>query len=160
MNNESGACSKNDNSCATKTCNWTLCIVSVIVAFVVLWLFEWVFHGMLLMPIYAETASLWRPYEQMGDYFYITLIRVLVMAMIFTKFYKYACQSCSSCYCAGIAVGLKLGVLIGIIHFGSYAYMPIPLTLAVYWLVGGIVQGVLTGLALAFTCKLFNRKKA
>ncbi len=160
MNNESGTCSTKANSCSMKSCNWTQCIVSVIVAFVVIWLFEWVFHGILLMPMYQETAALWRPYEQMADYIHISLIRVLVIAMIFAKFYKYACQSSGSCYCAGIGIGLKLGTLIGIIQFGSYAYMAIPLTLAIYWLVGNIVMGVLVGLALAATCKLCNRKKA
>ena len=117
----------------------TLAVVAVFLTWSIL---DFVTHGVLLDPIYQATANLWRPMEEMkmalmyAVGFVTAACFVAVYALLVTR--------------KSVAAGLKLGALIGLaaglsMGYGSYSYMPIPLSLALGWFVGILVNYVLAG---------------
>ena len=121
-----------------------LAVVAVFVAWSVL---DFVIHGLLLMQAYKDSASLWRPMEQMK--FGLMHAVVLVTAIVFVCLYKFFVANKSK------ATGLKFGLLFGFgtglsMGFGTYSVQPIPEIIACVWFVGTMVEtavaGWLTGL--------------
>ncbi len=121
--------------------------------FITIFVFEFVFHGILMMPSYKATAALWRGEEQIQVLYYIGIIRQFGTALIVTALYrhiwflKFLCGMRSFCK-SGIMFGLKIGVLLGITQAGFYAYMPIPEDIVIAWFIGQIVLGLLIGIVL------------
>lgn len=106
-------------------------------------LLDFIIHGLLLAPSYAETAGLWRPEAEMK----LGLIYLvnLVSASFFVAVYALLVRP------KQLSTGLKFGLLSGIgggfsAGFGSYAVMPIPLGLAFGWSLEFLVEATLAGL--------------
>ncbi len=73
----------------------------------------------------------------------------LVFSICFVTIYSYLINPKS--FANGIKYGLIFGLATGIsMGFGSYCYMPIPMSLAVSWFIASVVEfsvaGALTGL--------------
>lgn len=121
--------------------------IATVVTFIIMFLLEWLIHGVALMPIYEATANLWRSPAAMEDLFGFCLMRKLlqsgVFAWLFVRLYT------GGGVPQGIKMGLWLGLLVGLAAFGSYVYMPIPLQLALGWLAANVLVGVVSGLVLA-----------
>jgi len=119
--------------------------IASLAAFAVVFVFEWLLHGVLLKSTYEATAHLWRKHDEMVCWAMIAgqLMMPFVAAFIFTKGYEGK----------GIGEGLRFGLLLGLLFVpGSlmmYAVMPIPVTLLAAWAVGGIVEMVLVGCTIA-----------
>ena len=115
-----------------------LAIITVFIAWSVL---DFLIHGMLLKEAYEATAHLWRPMQEMN----MTLMHgvTLVLAILFVELYAF-CVSDKS-----LSMGLKFGVIFGlaagVMAASSYLYMPIPLSLAIDWSVGTLVEFVVAG---------------
>ena len=115
-----------------------LAIITVFIAWSVL---DFLIHGMLLKEAYEATAHLWRPMQEMN----MTLMHgvTLVLAVLFVELYA-VCVSDKS-----LSMGLKFGVIFGlaagVMAASSYLYMPIPLSLAIDWFVGTLVEFVVAG---------------
>ncbi len=118
-------------------------LVAVIVGFVFVFGFDFVFHALLLEDQYKETAHLWRPQETMEMFFPVAmasqLAYVTAMALVFTRNYE------GKGIGEGFRFGILIGILMGVAQFGIYPYMPIPLTLALAWLAGTLVQCTVLG---------------
>lgn len=114
---------------------------SMLAAFAVIFIFEWVFHGMAMMPWYGATAELWRPPSEMNQLFAFILLRQLLQAGILTCIFIRLFEARGTE--EKFSHGLWVGALMGIIQFGSYAYLAIPLSLAVAWLAGEVFLGIL-----------------
>lgn len=108
---------------------------------------DFIVHNHLLMPFYEQTASLWRPPETMARYFLWMLghqfLFVALAAFIFTRHYERKGVP------EGLRYGLLLGLLAGVMSSASYAWMPIPLSLAVCWFVLELVRGLGLGVIFA-----------
>ncbi|MGQ0585804.1 MAG: hypothetical protein ACT4PK_01190 [Gammaproteobacteria bacterium] len=109
-------------------------------------------HQVLLAPSYAALASLWRPEADMQAnmwvFFLTSAVAVFLFCYIFTKGYENK----------GLAEGLRYGGLIGLLltvpmSFDSWVIYPIPYTLAVKWLVTGMVYWLALGAVLALVYK-------
>ena len=105
-------------------------------------LLDWLLHRLFLAPIYAASAGLWRPFDQMN----VALINAvrLVLIGVFVGTYKLLVRPKS------IGAGLRLGALFGLAlgisaGFGTFIHMPIPLPLAWGWLIGGWLKGLVAG---------------
>lgn len=126
-------------------------LIAFAAAFGFLFLFQWGFHGYYLTDQYLATASLWRPEAEMNSHFPYMLISQLGTAVFFLLVFKKHCQK------GGVAAGLKFGVLMGLLFafmaFGAYAYMPIPLKLALHWAAGGFIEALGMGLIAGACCK-------
>jgi hypothetical protein len=160
-NNETIVCSTDGVCEKKKCCSIRSFLLPLVGVFAIIFVFDWIFHGILMMPAYEATASLWRSKADMQSLCYINLIREIVTAAVVTCLFLWLQGNVSvtgkKCCPIGMGAkfGLKIGLLIGITQFGSYFYLPMPLEIALYWLAGNVVLGVFIGIALGFmsTCK-------
>lgn len=118
-------------------------LIAITATFVTWSILDFIVHVQLLQSTYEATADLWRPMEEMKTV--LMHIVTLIIAIIFVSIYALFCQKPS------IHTGLKFGALIGLFYglsmgWGSYCYMPIPLSLALSWFIGVFVEMCLGGL--------------
>lgn len=124
--------------------------LSIVTIFAVWSLMDMLIHGVWLMPIYKDTADLWRPYPEMkmGLMHLITFI----MAIPFTLGYTLLVNP--KTICRGVRWGMVFGVIMGLgSGFGSYSVLPIPLNLAWGWFFGTIIEFAVAGLILGLLIK-------
>lgn len=144
-------------NCPITGCPIKKVVLSTLVAFVVIFAFDYVFHSIYMMPDYLATAQLWRSPEEMKDYFQFITIAQFMRAFGYAGLFALLCKCTGGCnYALGIRFGLITGILIGACSIASHAYMPVPLHIPLKWLGGEIVQAVLVGIALT----MFNRHKS
>jgi hypothetical protein len=108
---------------------------------------EYLFHGIILADDYRDTAELWRATGDVrtGLYALVILIAATLFCAIFASLVRP--RSIRNALLYGALTGLAGGISFG---YGMYAVMPLPHDMAVTWLVIGLVEGVLGGLALGF----------
>ena len=123
--------------------------ISVLVAFVFIFLYEFLVHGKLLMDLYTQTKELWRP-EGEGNMLFLFASQLgfaAVAAYIFTLHYE------GKGVGEGVRFGLCIGMLVGSIEIGTYCYMPIPMVLMLSWVLASLVKGLGTGVVLSLVYK-------
>lgn len=133
-------------------CNKKNCLISSLVVFIVLFVTDFLIHGILLKGIYEETASIWRPESE--SLMWLMWVGYVVFAPVFVAIYKKGYDATKK----GLGQGLRFGVLIGLLMsvlptLVWYAVVPIPVSLAVYWFLGGMVQLIACGIALGLVYK-------
>ena len=125
--------------------------ICTLIGFAFIFIFDFIVHGILLAPMYAETANLWRTLEEMENFRNYALLSQLaltvVLAFIFTRHFE------GKGIKEGIRFGSMLGVLMGIGAFGMYPYMPIPMELALAWFVSSFVEITLLGVIFSLIYK-------
>ncbi len=127
--------------------NWKRFVIACLAVFGLFFLYDWLFHGILLAPSYAETPALWRPKETMMQYMpYMNagqFFFVVMFCYIFTKGYEGR----------GIGEGLRYGLLIGLLlathNLIWYAVQPLSGKLVAAWAVGNTLEAILGGGLLA-----------
>ncbi len=125
-------------------------IWAVIVVFIVLSILDFLIHGVFLKSTYQETANLWRPEDEMN--MPLMSIVTLIFSICFVTIYSYLIEPKS--LSSGIKYGLIFGVATGVsMGFGSYCYMPIPLSLAFSWFIASLVERSLAGIIVGFMVK-------
>jgi len=122
-------------------------VIALIVAFVSIFFFGFVWHGILMKSAYMETAALWRTDPDFNSHFWILLLGHAVMAFAFTGLYvsKVGVQS--------MATGLGYGIVFGIFCTGIdlVRFAVEPLTAYILWmwiggsLIGFAIMGALVG---------------
>ncbi len=120
------------------------------IIFIVWSLIDFAVHSNLLQATYEATADLWRPFEEMNILFmYLTsLIFSITIAALYAYFVSPKSLS------TGIKFGLVLGFGFAVISaFGSYVYMPIPLSLAVSWFFTSWLEVTIAGAIAGFILK-------
>lgn len=119
--------------------------VSVVVAFVVMWGFDALWHGQLLMARYQETAHLWRPEAEMMALWPWCIVFHGLLALVFTAAYMLMGAK-------GYVEGAKNGALIlaplALSAMGAWMHGNVPSDITQMWAVGNLLQGMLAGLAL------------
>jgi hypothetical protein len=99
-------------------------------------------HRLLLAPIYATSADLWRPFDQMN----IALIYAVTFMLIGVSVGVYRLLVRPKSLGAGLALGAFIGLALGISSgFGTFIHMPIPLPLAWAWFLVGWLKGIVAG---------------
>jgi hypothetical protein len=116
-----------------------LAVVAVFISWSIL---DFLIHGVLLRPTYEATASLWRPMNEMNMpvMYLVTLLYTACFVAIY--WILIGPKSLASGIQYGVLFGLATGLSMG---FGSYCYMPIPLTLAWSWFLGTLVESIAAG---------------
>jgi hypothetical protein len=92
--------------------------LAFIVAFALMFLFGFVWHGMLMKPMYVATASLWRAQTDFNSHFPILILGHAIVAFAFTGLYvsKVGINSAGIGFGYGIVVGI-LACSINVIRF-------------------------------------------
>lgn len=123
-------------------------ILPIVSLFVLIFIYGYVVHGILLADIYRQTPHLWRTCEDMHSYFPVMLLSELGFAVAFS--FGYAClQEMMRVPLKGWHYGLGIGAISAALQFGIYAYMPISFTLALLWVADALVEPVLCGVVLS-----------
>src|ERR1700731_1537759 len=121
--------------------------LAFIVAFVFMFFFGFVWHGMLMKPMYQATASMWRPEADFNSHFPILILGHAVVAFAFTGLYV----SKGGVNCAGIGFGygIVLGILACGINISRFAGEPLHSNILFMWLAGALIglpiMGALVG---------------
>ena len=120
-------------------------VISVLVTFIIVALYEFLVHGQLLMGLYTQTKEIWRPQEESNMLFMFAsqLSFAAVMAYIFTLHYE------GKGIGEGVRFGLCIGMLLGSIEIATYCYMPIPMVLMLSWVVVSLLKGLGSGVVLS-----------
>ncbi len=114
-------------------------VVSVFISWSIL---DFLIHEILLKSTYQATADLWRPVDDMN--MPLMAVVTLVFSICFVSIYQYLINPKS--LATGVKYGLIFGLATGVsMGFGSYCYMPIPLSLAISWFVASLVELTIAG---------------
>jgi hypothetical protein len=118
-------------------------IIAFIAAYIFLFVWGWLFNGVLLKDVYAETPNLWRSQSEMTGLFHWIIIGQALIVFSFVMIYA------SGFAGGGIIAGIRLGLLLEIaaigMRLGFYAVQPIPGKLIVYGSIGGLIEMVIVG---------------
>ncbi|MGB5397955.1 MAG: hypothetical protein WBN96_12465 [Gammaproteobacteria bacterium] len=117
-------------------------LIAIVVIFITWSILDFIIHGIFLQATYEATANLWRPMEDMDMplMYAVTLVYTVCFVMIYAIFVT------DKSLTAGIQFGALFGIAAGIsMGFGSYTYMPIPLSLAWSWFAGTLFEAIVAG---------------
>lgn len=118
-------------------------LLTLLIAFFFMYGFDFIWHAHVMREMYQNTAALWRTEAEMEVFFMHTTLISLFMALL--MIYGFRNFSGNFDVKSGIKFGAFLGVVIGLVEFMMYFYMPLPLMIAVFWFVGSIVKFTLLG---------------
>ena len=103
---------------------------------------DYLLHELLLKPTYEASAHLWRAKSEMN----LPLIYLVVAILIVCFVSIYARMISNKSLTIGIMFGSLYGLATGVgVGFGTYIHMPVPLTLAWGWCLGGWLKGIVAG---------------
>lgn len=102
-------------------------------------------HRLLLEPLYASSARLWRRPAEMSTTLIIAATLILVLVFVATYAALIQPRSLGSAVLLGGLLGLALGTASGL---GTYIHSPIPAALAAGWFALGVLKGLLAGVVL------------
>jgi hypothetical protein len=126
-------------------------VAAIVAAFIFIFAFNWLWHGMLLMDTYKATPDLWRPMDHKSGPTIHCLAMMLsqffmafMLTFIFTRNYE------NKGTAEGIRYGLYMGLLLAAIDLGKFAYMPVDFPLVTAWMLGSLLTALGTGLIVSW----------
>ena len=126
-------------------------LVSWVVVFVTIFVCDWIFHGQILNGLYEQTAHLWRPKEEMGQFMPWMMLGKILWSGAFSYLFL------TGCYGKGLNAGIRFGALIGLLFAAHnaimYAVEPYPAALSISWSIGNIVEFGIAGAVLGLINK-------
>ena len=125
---------------------WMLASVAT---FFVIAILEMIIHGKLLESLYMQTSSVWRRPAEMEQMTWAMWLAYFIIAPVFALIYTYGYQKKKDALGQGLRYGLYMGLLLSAPFLIWYAVLPIPGKMAVFWFLGGIVEYVVAGVAVA-----------
>ena len=124
---------------------WLFASLAVLVVIAAI---EMVINGVLLTGLYQQTASVWRPPEEMRRMMWLFWLGYLIFAPFFTLIYAKGHEPAKSGLGQGLRYGLYMGLVLSVMqNLVWYAVLPIPGVLAFYWFLGGMVESIAAGVA-------------
>ena len=138
-----------DLNCPITGANIPKLLLSAVVGFGFIFLFDGAYHGKFLMEEYAKTPDLWRaPAEMkmewmMGSQFLLALLTALL----------YSRNVEGKGIMEGVRFGIYVGLVLAVSMASAYAWMPISQNLAMFWGLGGLLTGLGLGVIFSFTYK-------
>jgi hypothetical protein len=125
-------------------------ILAIVLIFISWMVIDFFLHGIILSHLYESTAQLWRPSDQMN----IPLIYIVTLILILCFVFIYILLINPKSLLSGIKYGILIGLITGTASgFGTYLHMPITLTLAISWFLGGWFKAIVAGVILGVIIK-------
>lgn len=119
-------------------------IISIVVAFLVIFGTDYLIHGVWLVPAYHATSWLWRPDAEMGSHMGWLIGGQLLAAATFVLIWARGFAATATPVC-GLIYGACMGAFSQVHAIISYAVSPISLGIAARWFGSGVLQAVLLG---------------
>ena len=124
--------------------NWKKFFFAFIAAFVFVFLYEWLFHGILMKGSSSEIPALWRPEAEFQSFFPLLVFGQIIFVFFFTLIFVRGFGSGG-----GIGGGLRYGALIGLLGVGAniiqYAVQPLTTHILICWSISGIIEFAIAG---------------
>ena len=121
-------------------------ILATLAVFVTTQILDFLIHGLVLAPTYAQLADIWRPDmpSKMWIFTVVSFVTSFCFVYIFNKGYEGK----------GIREGVRFGLIIGLFAatpyaYATYAMIAIPYWLALFWFCTGMLQYVVLGVVAA-----------
>ena len=123
--------------------NWKKFFFAFIAAFVVLFVFGFLWYATLMHDAHREVPTLLRPEADLKSYFKWLVLGQFVMAFFFTVL-------CVRYVPGGRAgAGAMLGILVGLVYTGphliSFAVQPLTFKILFGWIAGAVIQFAIAG---------------
>lgn len=114
-------------------------------AFIFVFVFEFLWHGLLMRGMYDATITVWRPQEEsnMAYIFAAQILFATILTFIYTRIGKLL--ECKR----GIAFGFFAGLLLAAPQLGTYCYLPIPITITLMWMLAEFLKCLGAGVTIA-----------
>jgi len=126
-------------------------ILAIVVAFVVLWVTDFLIHGVWMTPEYRATQQLWRTDAQMqshmGWMLGAQLLFAITFVLLWTRWAETARLGCA------IGYGLLMGLFSGVWAIIMYVVIPMPCSIACKWFFAGLAQTILLGIVTFYVYK-------
>lgn len=125
-------------------------ILPIIAVFAAYSLMDMLLHGVILMNIYSDYPTLWRPMEEMKMWiqYMVVLFSSFSFVLIYTKLINP--KSFKNAIIYGLLWGFSAGTSMG---YGTYSVMPIPYALAAGWFWGVLVEAAVSGMIVGLMIK-------
>jgi hypothetical protein len=120
-------------------------VITILVAFVTVWVTDFLIHGLWLAGTYKATASLWRPEAEMMAKMPLMLLSQFLVATAFTMIFA-ACVAEKRCLSCTLKYSASMGVFSGAGQLMLYVVQPLPGSLIAQWVLAAIVQAVVLGI--------------
>jgi hypothetical protein len=118
-------------------------VIALVVAFVFIFLFGFVWHGILMKSAYMETAALWRTDADFNSHFWVLLLGHAVLAFAFTGLYvsKVGIHSAGT----GFGYGIVFGIFSAGIDLIRFAVEPLTTKILWMWIAGSLISFAIMG---------------
>lgn len=127
-------------------------VIASIVVFLVSQILEFIIHFLILGGAYEATSHIWRPEAEMNQLMWLMWLVGLIWSFLFVYIFAQGREG------KGLMEGIRFGIIIGLFYMipmslGNYAAMPIPFSLALSWLIYGILELIILGILVALLYK-------
>lgn len=123
-------------------------VIAGVTAFVVTFVLDFIAHGRLLMPLYEQTASVWRSQEGTHQMMWLMTLGQLVFGLVFAWIYARGYEAGKPGLGQGLRYGFLIGLLFAISYIGIwYVVLPIPFALAAGWVASVFADCLAAGAA-------------
>jgi hypothetical protein len=118
--------------------NWKKFFIAFVAAFGFIFVFGFLWYGMLMRGGYSEVPALWRPEAEHGKYFSWLVFGHIVMAFFLTLLCAKFVPAGGGSACA------RLGILVALVYIGVdfifYAVQPLTMKILWGWVIGDLVM--------------------
>ena len=128
-------------------------ILAIVAAFVVLWVTDFLIHGVWMVPDYRATQQLWRTDAEMQSYMAWMLGAQLLFVITFVILWAKGFAGHTKNIACAVGYGLLMGLFSGVWALIIYVVVPMPGSIAAKWFFAGIVQTILLGLVTSWIYK-------
>jgi hypothetical protein len=126
------------------------CAIAGAAVFGILFVSDFLVHGLLMKGAYEATAALWRPMGEMRSLMWTMGVLYLVYALVLPYMYSKGYEPGKSPAGQGLRFGLAIGLLLSTgMSLGTYFMISIPLSMAIQWFIAGMIQFTVVGIAIA-----------
>ncbi len=129
-------------------------LLAFIVVYVLLEAMNFLIHGVILASTYKmpEVMSAFRPEAERNSNMWIVFVTDLFWAFFFVFFFAKGYES------KGIMEGVRFGFYMGLFwamvsSYQSYAFVPMPYSLAFQWFIYGMIESLILGVVTALIYK-------
>lgn len=119
-------------------------------AFVFVFILEFLVHGFLMKGMYEATANVWRPQSESN--MAVMFLGQILFALAVAFFYPIVGPD-KDCKKA-VPFGFGLGLVMAMPQIATYSYLPIPMTISLFWAAAAFVKAFGTAFIVA---KVFNK---
>ena len=129
-------------------------VVPTITVFIVITIYNMVFHGMFMEKLYLENSHFFRPHDVICKHKYLMWIANLIYSFAFCYIYSKGHEKKEDTLGQGLRYGLWITLLIWVPDtIINYSVYPFPKDLQIGWLMGYTIQSLIAGVTLALIYK-------